>query len=129
MEKRPAPASDWVYPAPGERRKYVICSADQGERFLLDLFRSKPPFTKCSFQTRARTRVVLARLDLSGPPHTNPDRTRVGTPHLHVYKEGYNDRWAHPLPFGLPDADPARLLVDFLRYCNIVDYRIQLELF
>jgi hypothetical protein len=36
------------------------------------------------------------RLDLDGPPHRNPDDEEIPWPHLHVYREGYGDKWASP---------------------------------
>ena len=72
-------------------------------------------------QNRARHVVVLVRLDLGGPPHRNPDDEEIGTPHLHVYRAGYGDKWAFPVP---PDrfrdlTDVPKTLEDFLRYRNV----------
>jgi hypothetical protein len=43
---------------------------------------------------------------------------------LHLYREGYGDKWAIPLP---PDKFPNIgdlwvTLEDFMRFCNIVDW-------
>lgn len=64
---------------------------------------------------------ILLRLDVNGPAHTNPDGTIVPTPHLHIYREGYDDKWAFPVP---PDLDissgqPDQILINFLRYCGV----------
>lgn len=66
--------------------------------------------------------VVLARLDLFGQAHRNPDSTEVSCPHLHVYKEGFGDKWAMAVPtHQFPSiGDPWEALQDFMRYCNIV---------
>lgn len=74
-------------------------------------------------QTRGRKVIVLARIDINGAPHTNPDGTGIDGTHLHVYREGYDDRWAFPLDaqqFTDP-ADPETALLDFCRFCNMVD--------
>ncbi len=45
----------------------------------------------------------------------------VGVPHLHVYREGYGDRFAYEVPPGMlknPD-DPLHVLLDFLTTYNI----------
>ena len=45
------------------------------------------------------------------------------SPHLHIYREGYGDKWAAPLPsrdFLRPD-DSWQMLTEFMRYCNIVE--------
>jgi hypothetical protein len=72
-------------------------------------------------QNRGRQVVLLVRLDLGGPPHRNPDGKEIGAPHLHLYREGFCDKWAFTLPvdkFGTP-ADVWATFQDFLRYCNI----------
>lgn len=75
------------------------------------------------FQNRARTVISLARLDLMGSPHDNPDGERIDTPHLHLYKEGFGDKWAAPI-------DPAIFtnvidlhgtLDEFMAFCRIVE--------
>ena len=68
---------------------------------------------------------------LGGPPHRNPDGEEIGTPHIHVYREGYGDKWALPLPADFRSvADLGTTLDDFLRYCNVTrPPRIQKGLF
>jgi hypothetical protein len=42
-------------------------------------------------------------------------------PHLHLYREGYADKWAFPVP-GASFSNLADLWVtldDFMRYCNV----------
>lgn len=65
--------------------------------------------------------VVLVRLDLGGAPHRNPDDEEVPVPHLHVYREGYGDKWAVPVPVSAfrDLSDIMIALDDFLRFCNI----------
>ena len=46
---------------------------DKRETVLLDVTRGPIKLTKATFQNRARQEVLLMRLDLDGPPHTNPD--------------------------------------------------------
>lgn len=62
---------------------------DSRERFFLDLWRGSIKLTKYRFQNRGRKVVVLVRFELNAAPHTNPDGTRIGGTHLHVYREGY----------------------------------------
>ena len=72
-------------------------------------------------QNRGRQVVVLVRLDLGGAPHRNPDDVEVPAPHLHVYREGYGDKWAMAVPRDrFRDlADVWTALEDFLRFCNV----------
>jgi uncharacterized protein DUF6978 len=46
---------------------------------------------------------------------------RIPCPHLHLYREGYGDRWAVPLPAErFSDAgDPWLLLLEFMQFVNI----------
>lgn len=97
-------------------------SADGREQFLLDMSRGRINLMKGTYQTRGRQTVILARLDFGGAPHRNPDGVEMTCPHLHLYREGYGDKWAEPLPakFGSTD-DLWNLLNQFLKYCNVTD--------
>ena len=55
-------------------------------------------------------------------PHRNPDDSEVGVPHLHLYREGYGDKWAFEVPEGVLNnpSDAWQVLVDFMAYCSIV---------
>ncbi len=100
-----------------------LVSADRREQFVLDLRRGTIDLSKGTYQNRGRQVVVLVRLDFGGAPHRNPDGEEIGSPHLHLYREGYGDKWAVPAPgahFANLD-DPSRTLDDFMRYCNIVE--------
>lgn len=123
LAKRRIDATEHDYPAFGELVTIPLISSDRRESFLLDLRRSRIDLAKGTYQNRVRQVVVLARLDFGGAPHRNPDGQKIGTPHLHVYREGYGDRWANPVPsdrFANLD-DPWRTLEDFMRFCNVVE--------
>jgi len=112
------------YSAPGlgGSLRLVLHSADKREEFNLDITRGKILLTKNTFQMRARKAVILARLDLNGPPHRNPDGEELPCPHLHLFREGYGDKWAIPLPDSFRStSDPFQLLDIFMDYCNIVE--------
>lgn len=91
-----------------------------GVAFSLDVTQ-KHIVLKLKCQLRCTTEaVVLARLDFASP-HRNPDGTAVGVPHLHVYREGYGDKFAYEVPPGMlknPD-DPLQVLLDFLETYHI----------
>lgn len=46
-----------------------------------------------------------------------------GVPHLHLYREGYGDKWAVEVPDGILSnpADAWQVLHDFMRYCGVVE--------
>src|ERR1035437_20984 len=98
MQKRAADEKDWLFPVPGDRIAIPLTSLDKRENFILDVTRAQIKITKATYQNRARTAIILIRLDLDGPPHTNPDGAEVPCPHLHIYREGYGDKWAIPAP-------------------------------
>lgn len=88
---------------------------------------------------------VLARLDIDGPPHTNPTAANpplpilapyngqtVPCPHYHFFVEGYEDRWAVPASaVGLNHTkDLALALREFMHHCGVqevpaIQYPIQ----
>ena len=121
MEKQRCDDTIWSYPNPGSRIAIPLASVDGRESFLLDVYRGRIALGKGTYQNRARQVVVLARLDFGGAPHRNPDGEEVGSPHLHIYREGFGDKWAYPLPsdrFPLQGGG-SNLLDDFMQYCNI----------
>lgn len=109
------------FPTAGEKIEVPLQSADRREQFLLDLSRGRIDLAKVKMQNRGRQVVVLVRLDLGGAPHRNPDDQDIPAPHLHVYREGFGDKWATPVP---PDrfrdtTDVWVTFEDFLQFCNI----------
>jgi hypothetical protein len=120
LEKHRTDEQEWDFPMGGESVCVPLQSDDGREQFLLDISRGRIDLGKVKMQNRGRQVVVLVRLDLGGPPHRNPDGEEIGTPHIHVYREGYGDKWAFPLPvdFGAV-ADLRTTLDDFFRYCNV----------
>jgi hypothetical protein len=100
---------------------HELASVDAREHFLLDIWRGTLRLTKLKFQNRARTIVVLVRLDVDGAPHTNPDGQRLSGTHLHLFQEGYDDRWAFPInptEFSLL-SDPGTTFQEFCAFCRI----------
>ncbi|QQS47286.1 MAG: hypothetical protein IPM66_00995 [Acidobacteriota bacterium] len=121
MEKHRVDDMRYDFPMGGESVSIQLQSADRRENFMLDLSRGRIDFLKVKMQNRGRQVVVLVRLDLGGAPHRNPDDEEIPAPHLHIYREGYGDKWAIPVPaeqFRDPD-DAWITLEDFLRYCNV----------
>ncbi len=132
MEKRSIDQRDWMFPTPGERVIIPLTSLDRRESFILDVTRFQIKLTKATYQNRARMAIILLRLDIDGPPHTNPDGEEVPCPHLHIYREGYGDKWAIPAPTSsFPNtADLFVTLDGFMQHCNITEQpRIEKGLF
>jgi len=107
--------------SPGSDQTHELISDDKKERFLLDIWRGSLRLSKIKKQIRGRKVIILVRLDIDGSPHTNPDGTTIGGSHLHVYREGYENKWAYqidPKDFG-DITNIRRVFEDFCRYCNI----------
>jgi hypothetical protein len=121
MEKHRIGDTRYSYPLPGELISAPLASPDKREQFLLDVRRGRIDLLKVTHQNRGRAVVVLVRLDLGGPPHRNPDGEEVRCPHFHIYREGFGDKWALPVPAErFPDlSDYWRTLQDFMGYCNV----------
>ena len=108
----------------------VLLSSDRREEFLLTIERGNRKRIRLKYQTRARKVVILARLDLDGPANRNPPDSpyraneRLPCPHLHLYREGFEDRIAYTLA-DVPDfiiTNPTNGLVwleDFLKFCHV----------
>ncbi|MDQ1610392.1 MAG: hypothetical protein QOG00_323 [Pyrinomonadaceae bacterium] len=113
----------WHFPNPGDTRHIPLVSVDHKHSFILDIQRGRIYLKKATFQNRVNQVVPLVRVDVGGRPHRNPDDVEVPSPHIHLYREGFGDKWAFPLP---PEifTDPSDLgltLEQFMWYCNIVD--------
>ena len=121
MDKHRTNKTAWKYPDFGGKVAVPLISGDEQERFVLDLSRSRINLAQRTFQNRGRQVVSLARLDF-GRPHRNPDGKEIGSPHLHLYKEGFGDKWAYPVPpTHFPNlCNPQLTFEDFMRFCNIV---------
>ncbi len=120
LEKRRVDETAYSYPGLGGALRIPLISADRRESFVLDVTRSQINLEKGTYQNRARAVVILARLDFGGAPHRDPDDEEIPCPHLHLYREGYGDKWAVPLPrdFSNPQ-DRWQTLLDFMRFVNI----------
>ena len=123
MEKRRADSAEFDFPGLGGRVTAPLVSLDGREYFSLDLLRGRINLGKGTYQNRGRQVVILARLDFGGPPHRNPDDEEIGSPHLHLYREGFGDKWAFQIPpEQFPNLhDPWLTLEDFMQYCNVVE--------
>jgi hypothetical protein len=132
VEKHRSDEGRHGFPMRGQSLSLPLRSADRREHFLLDLSRGRIDLQKVKMQNRGRQVVVLVRLDLGGAPHRNPDDAEIPAPHLHLYREGFGDKWAVPLPADrfVNPADTWATFEDFLRFCNVTrPPHIQRELF
>lgn len=111
------------FPDLGGKLTVPLTSRNRRESFVLDIWRARIDLRKGTFQNRARQVIPLVRIDLGGAPHTNPDGESIGCPHIHVYREGFGDKWASPLPdsFLANGSDALSIMDEFFRFCNVVE--------
>lgn len=111
------------FPGIGAGLEVSLVSRDGREDFILNVTRGQIKVTKCSYQNRARSVVILARLDINGPPHQNPDGSYVPCQHIHLFREGYADKWAFPAVdhIGPTRSDLQTVYQQFCRFCSIVE--------
>lgn len=134
MSKKPKSGNSLAFPHAGGKLLAEFVSLDNREIFLFNITRASIAVSKCTYQKRARQVEILRRLDLYGSPHPNPavetvpfdflapyNGLEIPCPHVHVYVEGFADRWAVPAPTGLLNAnnDLYAIMESFLRYCNV----------
>lgn len=117
---------------------YELQSSDRHNSFMLDVRRGRIEL-KYTMQLRANTAIPLIRLDIKGP-HKNPNveyhvesddpfyaihdecigKDFCDKPHIHIYREGFEDRWAYPIEGLFDRSNNVELTFrDFLGYCNI----------
>lgn len=109
------------FPVAGENLQLEAKSEDARESFVFDVNRrGRIKVTKCTYQERYAFVEILLRLDIDGPPHQNPDGEIIPCPHLHVYRQGFADKWAIPLPAQFTDpSNLVKTLHEFLRFCRV----------
>ena len=114
--------TEHLFPELGGLISISLKAKTHGENYSLDIRRGNIALKKITLQTRVRKEIILARLDVGGPLHRNPDGVEISCPHLHLYREGFGDRWAYPLPHNFTNPDDIWLsLGEFMDYCNIVE--------
>ena len=89
----------FLFPNPGDALHINLVAQDIArEQFILDVNRrGRIRSLRCTYQDRYQVSIILIRLDINGPPHDNPDGTLVSGNHIHIYREGYDDRFAYEL--------------------------------
>ncbi len=108
MEKFPEDGKEYNFPVSGEKLSIAFTSSNKRKNFLFDIYRGSIKITKITYQSRVRKAYILRRLDIDGPTHTNPEvetvpfnflklynGKEIPTPHLHIYIEGFGERWAY----------------------------------
>lgn len=115
-----------ILPTIGTVDSFELTDVNNRIPFLLDIDRrGKIELSKYKIQNRYAVTEVLVRIDIDSPPHINPDGTKLSRNHIHIYREGFGDRWAYELK-DLKDTNLFQNICtfrnvfnDFCKYCNI----------
>lgn len=87
-----------VLPMNGRKEKLKAIFKDTDEYINIYLLSSGRNAGKTSNTATYQNNTVLIRIDLAPtPPHQNPDGEIIKESHVHVFKEGFDDKWATPL--------------------------------
>ncbi len=105
---------------PGEKVTVDLVSSDKSEKFILDVFCGRIKLSKLRLQNRARTTVILVRLEVTEAPHRNLTTLNYRPLPIHLHRE-VTEEWAfHFLrvcSWTLMIAD--QTLQDFMRFCRM----------
>ena len=110
------------FPRPGEHKKIDLISSDGKYSFIVDVNRKGYInfLKKCTYQGRYQKDVTLLRLDIDGPENTNPDGCILPRTQLHIYREGFGDRFAIAVPPEIKNTDDLiETLIEFLEYFSV----------
>lgn len=97
-----------------------INSLTSKEVFLLDFYRGSFELSKYTINKRYRQTVIMLRYDNDGR-HTNPDGVFFEGAHVHLYREGFNDKFAFPISkMNVSSTDTIEeIFKKILHFCNI----------
>ncbi len=109
MEKFREEEKEYEFPSSGGKLIIPFISANKHESFLFDIYRGSIKISKVTFQNRVRKAYILRRLDIDSSSHLNPEvdtvplsilepfnGQEIQAPHLHLYVEGFGEKWAVP---------------------------------
>jgi hypothetical protein len=97
-----------------------INSITTKEIFLLDFYRGSIELSKYTINKRYRQTIIMLRYD-NGGRHTNPGGVLFEGPHVHLYKEGYNDKFAFPVSeVSVTSTDTMeQVFKKIMHFCNV----------
>jgi hypothetical protein len=122
LPKIPVSRKSEMYPSRGESLRMDFSSADRREAFQVTITRGRIDLAKVNHHLIGKQIVGLVRLDIGvSTKHRNPDDVWINGPHLHVYREGDELKWAVPLPSeGFDPGDDLLMhLQKFFAFCQI----------
>lgn len=98
-----------------------IEAVNSKNKYLLDFYRGSFELTRYTYNKRYRQSIILLRYD-NGGRHTNPDGRSFNGPHVHIFREGYNDKFAFPISdLNIDESNSIdEVLENLLQFCNVI---------
>ena len=99
----------------------VVEVADKKEKFIINIARKGINNQAMTYQARhPRTGEILLRLDINPSTfHRNPDGEKIEGNHLHVFTEGFGEKYA--IPFEVKSNNFHDLCMEFFERFNLID--------
>lgn len=109
-------------PAPIQWSRQINLSVIK-EIFMLDFYRGSFELLKYTLNKRYRQTTIMLRYD-NGGRHTNPDGVTFDGRHVHLYREGYNDKFAFPVSeIGVTNTDSMDIVFNkIMHFCNVKSF-------
>ena len=101
-----------------------ILSIKTRDAFILDYtIRGPIELKKYTYNKRYKKIIILLRYDSFGR-HTNPDGVIFEGSHIHIYREGFDDKFAFPIEkLGVSQNSTREEILElFLKYCHVVEH-------
>lgn len=101
---------------------------DNRNEYKVDINRKRAILTRCTYQERLFTSIILLRLDIDTKPHKNPHNGEViSGNHIHVYTDEFGDALAFELDNPIlnkinPDFDISRFNIDIKNRNRLYGY-------
>ena len=99
----------------------VVEKINKNEEFIINIARKGINSQAMTYQARyPRTGEILLRLDINPSTfHRNPDGEKIEGNHLHVFTEGFGEKYA--FPFDVKDKNFHEVCMEFFEEFNLVD--------
>jgi hypothetical protein len=107
-------------PKQGEKGNYPTESSYKSDKFTVFIYRGSKEMGKITYHAMDNaTNTPLLRLDVNAQEHTNPDGEKISGSHLHIFKEGYEIKYA--IEFDIENKDLICLTKQFFLDFHVMD--------
>ncbi len=109
-----------MIPNMGDKKIEEIVSIADKDFFKIYIYRGSKENKKITFHAiECLTGNAILRLDINATKHMNPDGREISENHLHIYKDGYEIKYAEE--FNIEDDDLIKITLDFFKMFKVID--------